>query len=158
MRFFIFSLNLTIVAAIIFAATADSRSFHQSRLSIIGRRDTVPEHTGYQCASTKYEMYEILDAIRIACPNPKPSNNFWYSYLDCDFPKIFPEAQKLGFPRNTLMAPIRGSFFESLKFHYVLFEPSTCKLRGLVRQKDKKKDGVFQLCRYKKWGPTWQDV
>ncbi|CAD6499772.1 BgTH12-03880 [Blumeria graminis f. sp. triticale] len=111
MRFFIFSLNLTIVAAIIFAAISDSRSFHQSRLSIIGRRDTVPEHTGYQCASTKYEMYEILDAIGIACPNPKPSSNFWYSYLDCDFPKIFPEAQKLGFPRKTLMAPIRGSFW-----------------------------------------------
>ncbi|CAD6499781.1 BgTH12-03896 [Blumeria graminis f. sp. triticale] len=158
MRSFRFNLNLTMIIALIFAATADALSVHHSGLSVIGRRGMIPEHTGYQCASTKYEMYEILDAIGIACPNPKANNNFWYSYLDCSFPKTFPEALKLGFPRNTLMAPIRGSFFDSLKFHYVVFEPSTCKLRGLVRQKDKKKDGVFQLCHYQKWPSTWHDM
>ncbi|CCU81783.1 hypothetical protein BGHDH14_bghG005474000001001 [Blumeria hordei DH14] len=120
MRSFIFSLNLTIVTAIIFAATANSRSSHHSGMSIIGRRDTAPVHIGYQCASTKYEMFEISDAIEIACPNPRPSNNFWYSYVDCDFPKIFPESQKLGFPRGTLMVPIRGSFFGKVYFCFLI--------------------------------------
>ncbi|CCU81780.1 CSEP0265 putative effector protein [Blumeria hordei DH14] len=111
MKSYIFNFFLTIVVAIMFAATADARSVRHSGLSIIGRRGMMPEHTGYQCASTKYNMYDILDTIGIACPNPEANNNFWYSVQDCSFPKTFPEAKKLGLPKNTLMAPIRGSFF-----------------------------------------------
>ncbi|CAD6499752.1 BgTH12-03860 [Blumeria graminis f. sp. triticale] len=173
MRSYINIFYFTIIAAIIFAAPNNARSLHRAGFPVIDKRNAGKDHTGYQCGSTKHKMDKILDAIKMACPDPEQSDSFWFSYNDSGFPKTFSEAQKLGLPKDTMITPVRGGFFgeiyfilpstsfwfspEPLQFHYAAFEPLTCKLRGLIRQKDNKKDGVFQLCQYTTWPPSWTD-
>ncbi|CCU81811.1 CSEP0195 putative effector protein [Blumeria hordei DH14] len=157
MRSYINIICLAIIAAIIFAAPNNTLSLHRPVLSAMDKRNIGKDHTGYQCGSTKHKMNKILDAIQMACPDPAQSDSFWFSYNDSGFPKTFSEAQRLGLPKDTMITPVRGGFFDQLQFHYAAFEPVTCKLRGVIRQKDNKKDGVFQLCQYTTWPLSWTD-
>lgn len=100
MRSYINIFYFTIIAAIIFAAPNNARSLHRAGFPVIDKRNAGKDHTGYQCGSTKHKMDKILDAIKMACPDPEQSDSFWFSYNDSGFPKTFSEAQKLGLPKD----------------------------------------------------------